>query len=95
MAIDLLKESGSFAETATTLSTQYGISKRQAYRYVKEAETTGTQIPIPDKKIAFTVKLSENLAQEIRQYSRFKEQTLSEVVTEAMEVFLYQGRRSG
>ncbi len=38
MAIDLLKESGSFAETAKSLSFHYGISKRQAYRYVKMAE---------------------------------------------------------
>ena len=68
MAIDLLKESGSLAETAKTLSSHYGVSKRQAYRYVKVAESVGKQIPIPDKKIAFTVKLSENLTQEIRQY---------------------------
>ena len=95
MAIDLLKESGSFAETAKSLSSHYGISKRQAYRYVKMAESVGKQIPIPEKKIAFTVKLSENLTQELRQYARFQGQTLSEVVTEALEVLLYKGRRSG
>ncbi|MDP1869996.1 MAG: hypothetical protein Q8K61_00055 [Gallionella sp.] len=95
MAMNLLKESGSLSETATTLSTQYGISKRQAYRYVKEAESAGKHIPIPDQKIAFTVKLPENLTQEIRQYARLKGQTLSEVVTEALEVLLYKGRRSG
>ncbi|MFZ1986340.1 MAG: hypothetical protein WAU91_18150 [Desulfatitalea sp.] len=95
MAMNLLKDSGSLAETVTTLSTQYGISKRQAYRYVKEAESAGKQIPVPDQKIAFTVKLSENLTQEIRQYAQLKGQTISEVVTEALEVLLYKGRRSG
>jgi predicted DNA-binding transcriptional regulator YafY len=95
MAIDLLKESGSFAETAKSLSSHYGISKRQAYRYVKTAESVGKKIPIPEKKIAFTVKLSENLTLELRQYARFQGQTLSEVVTEALEVLLYKGRRSG
>ena len=96
MAIDLLKESGSHAETATTLSSHYGISKRQAYRYVKDAESADKQqIPIPDKKIAFTVKLAENLTQELRQYARVKDQTLSQVVTKALEVLLYKGRRSG
>ena len=93
--MNLLKDTGSLAETAATLSTQYGISKRQAYRYVQEAESAGKQIPVPDQKIAFTVKLSENLTQEIRQYARLKGQTLSEVVTEALEVLLYKGRRSG
>ncbi len=95
MAIDLLKESGSFSKTAESLSSHYGISKRQAYRYVKMAESVGTQIPIPEKKIAFTVKLSENLTQELRQYAQIKDQTLSEVVTETLEVLLYKGRRSG
>jgi predicted DNA-binding transcriptional regulator YafY len=95
MAIDLLKESGSLAETATSLSSHYGVSKRQAYRYVKEAESAGKQIPIPDQKIAFTVKLSENLTQEIRQYARFKGQTLSKVVSEAIEALLDKGRGSG
>ena len=93
--MNLLKDTGSLSETAATLSIQYGISKRQAYRYVQEAESAGKQIPVPDQKIAFTVKLSENLAQEIRQYARLKGQALSEVVTEALEVLLYKGRRSG
>ena len=95
MAIDLLKKSGSSAETAKSLSSHYGISKRQAYRYVKMAESVGKQIPIPAKKVAFTVKLSENLTQELRQYARLQGKTLSEVVTEALDVLLYKGRRSG
>jgi hypothetical protein len=77
------------------LSAQYGISKRQAYRYVKEAESAGRQIPVPDQKVAFTVKLSQNLTQSLRQYAQFKGQTLSEVVTQALEAFLYKGRRRG
>lgn len=95
MAIDLLRESRSVSEAAAALSIQYGISKRQAYRYVKEAERAGEQIPVPDRKIPFTVKLSENLTEKVRHYARFKGQTLSEVVTEALEVFLYKGRKCG
>ena len=95
MAVDLLKNTGSFVESAKSLASHYGISKRQAYRYVKMGESIGKQIPIPEKKIAFTVKLSENLTQELRQYAQLQGQTLSEVVTEALEVLLYKGRRSG
>jgi len=94
-AIVFLKECGSFAEAAEALSAQYGISKRQAYRYVKEAESAGGQIPVPDQKIAFTVKVSRNLSQAVRQYAQVKGQTLSEVVTQALEAFLYKGRRRG
>jgi predicted DNA-binding transcriptional regulator YafY len=92
-AISFLKECRSLAQAAMALSVQYGISKRQAYRYVKEAESAGRTIPVPDQKVAFTVKLSQNLAQAIRQYANLKGQTLSEVVTQALEAFLYKGRR--
>jgi len=95
MAINLLKKSGSLSEAATALSSRYGLSKRQAYRYIKEAESAGKRIPVPDQKTAFTVKLSENLTQDIRHYARSRGQTISEVVTEALEVLLYKGRRSG
>ena len=91
-AISFLKEFSSLAEAALALSAQYGISKRQAYRYVKEAETAGRQIPVPDQKVA---KLSKSLTQSLRQHAQFMGQTLSEVVTQALEAFLYKGRRRG
>jgi predicted DNA-binding transcriptional regulator YafY len=94
-AIDLLKESKMPSEAVEALSAQYGISRRQAYRYVKAAESAGKRISVPDQKIAFTVKLSQNLTQALRQYAQFKGQTLSEVVTQALEAFLYKGRRRG
>ena len=95
MAIDLLQESGSVSKAATALSLKYGISKRQAYRYIKEAEVVGKQVPVPDRKIAFTVKLSENLTEQLRQYARFQGQSISEVVTEALIAFLQEGWRRG
>ena len=94
-AIDLLKEFRAVTEAVLALAIQYGISRRQAYRYVKEADAVGRQIPVPDQKIAFTVKLSKNLTQVLRQYAQSKGQTLSEVVTKALEAFLYKGRRRG
>jgi hypothetical protein len=94
-AITLLKKHGLPAQAASALADQYDISKRQAYRYVKEAQITGQPIPIPDSKIAFTVKLSRNLIQSLRQYAQARGQTISEVVTQALETFLYKGRRRG
>lgn len=94
-AIDLLKKFGEVTKAALVLATQYGMSKRQAYRYMKEADAVGRQIPVPDQKTAFTVKLSKNLTQALRQYAQAKGQTLSEVVTKALEAFLYKGRRRG
>jgi predicted DNA-binding transcriptional regulator YafY len=95
VAIALVKTTESFSEAATTLAAQYQMSKRQAYRYVKEAETVGQQIPIPDQKIAFTVKLSQDLIQSLRQHSQCKGQTISETVTQALEALLFKGRSRG
>ena len=94
-AIDLLKESRMPSEAVKALSAKYGISKRQAYRYVKEAESFGNRISVPDQKIAFTVKLSRNLTIALRQYAKVKGKRLSEVVEQALSAFLNKGRRGG
>jgi predicted DNA-binding transcriptional regulator YafY len=94
-ALAFIKEYRSLTDAAVALSSQYGISRRQAYRYVKEAESAGRKIPVPDQKVAFTVKLSRDLTLALRQYAQLKGQTLSEVVTKALEAFLYKGRRRG
>jgi predicted DNA-binding transcriptional regulator YafY len=94
-ALAFIKEYRSVPDAAVALSSQYGISRRQAYRYVKEAESAGRKIPVPDQKVAFTVKLSRDLTLALRQYAQLKGQTLSEVVTKALEAFLYKGRRRG
>jgi predicted DNA-binding transcriptional regulator YafY len=91
-ALALIKQRKSVANTATELAARYGISKRQAYRYVHEAELLGKQIPVPEAKIAFTVKLSQGLIQALRQYAKSTGQTLSEIVTQALEGFLRKGR---
>lgn len=95
MAITLLKLHGSPAKAATVLAEQCEISKRQAYRYVKDAQQQGTELPIPDPKIAFTVKIPRNLIRALRRHARVKGQTISEVVTQALETFIYKGQGRG
>jgi predicted DNA-binding transcriptional regulator YafY len=94
-ALALIKSEESLSRTALALTKRYGISKRQAYRYVREAEMIGKQVPIPDTKIAFTVKLSKNLIKALRKYAKTTGQSLSEIVSQALEAFLQSGRRRG
>lgn len=94
-ALALIKEYESVTKAAMALAARYGISMRQAYRYVHEAEVLGKQVPIPEAKIAFTVKLSQRLIQELRQQTKYTGQTLSEIVTQALEAFLRKDRQSG
>jgi predicted DNA-binding transcriptional regulator YafY len=94
-ALALIKSEESLSGAATALARRYRISKRQAYRYVREAELIGNKVPVPDTKIAFTVKLSENLIKALRKYAKTTGQSLSEIVAQALEVFLESGRRRG
>ncbi|MBW2067148.1 MAG: CopG family transcriptional regulator [Deltaproteobacteria bacterium] len=55
----------------------------------------GKEVPIPEKRIAFTVKLSQNLIQAIRQRAKSTGQSLSDIVTQALEAFLYKGQGRG
>lgn len=58
VALALMEESENLSQAATALVRKYGISKRQAYRYLGEARARDGPVPIPDRKVAFTVKLS-------------------------------------
>ena len=92
IALSLLKKQGSVTKAADAMAEQYGISKRQAYRYTQEAIKIGKEVPIPDQKIAFTVKLSQNLVLVLREYAKKSGKSLSEIVTQSLEVFLQNGR---
>ena len=89
----MIENEESLSSAATALARRYRISKRQAYRYVREAERIGKQVPVPDTKIAFTVKLSKNLIKALRKYTKTTGQSLSEIVTQAIEAFLQNNAR--
>ena len=94
-AHELIKEHGTVARAVAAMVDRYKISKRQAYRYIHEAQKIGDKIPIPDSKITFTVKLSPKLIQITRDYAKVSGHTISEIVTRALEKYLYKGRRRG
>jgi len=87
-ALALLEQTGAAAEAAEQLSARFGISKRQAYRYVQRAQVHGRQVVIPEPKTAFTVKLSDTLIRRLRAYAKSRGNSLSEIVTRALETFL-------
>lgn len=94
-AIELVRECGVPTEAAVALAKKYGLSRRQAYRYVREAQHVRHLLPVPESKIVFTVKLRESLVQEIRQFATSSGKSISDVVTQALETFLRRGKRRG
>ena len=86
-----MKQEGSAPQAAKLLEVRYGISRSQAYRYIREAKTEGKERPVPGRKMAFTVKLSQRLIDEVRQKAQATGKSISDIVTQALEAFLYKG----
>ncbi len=96
MAQELLIKSKDLSEAAMAMVEMFGISKRQAYRYLREAQEYEQPVPIPEYKIACTVKLPYSLVEALHERARERDQKLSELVTQALEAFLSRpGGRSG
>jgi hypothetical protein len=55
----------------------------------------GERVPIPEPKVAFTVKLPRDLIRAVRPFATSTGQPLGEVVTQALEAFLGRGRGRG
>ena len=87
-AHSLLARGTGMAEAVVLLSRQFGLSRRQAYRYVQEAQAIGHAVPI-------TLKMPASMVRDVRTYSIVSGLTISEIVTRAITVFLAAIRGHG
>ena len=94
-ALELLQQCKSLATAARAMVEAYGMSTRQAYRYLQEAQTQQQPLPIPQRKIAFTVKLPPAIVEETRQHARHYKQSLSHLVEQALAAYLQREDPSG
>jgi hypothetical protein len=95
LARNLLRQSGSFAQALHKLARSCAISPQQAYRYLHQAEQLKAPLPVVTAKIAFTVKLPENLVKRLRRHVKRSCSTLSGVVSQAVIAWLDRGRGRG
>jgi hypothetical protein len=93
-AADLLAGGVSAAEAAEMLSGRFGVSTRQARRYVDQARSAGRR-PMPEPTVVFTVKLPASLAARVRRQAARSGTTISATVTEALTEFLSRSRGRG
>jgi hypothetical protein len=91
-AFDLVKEGSSNEEVVAVLARRYQVSPRQAHRYLEQAQQTKRKLPVPEEKIVFTVKLPVSLATRMRRLAGSTGESLSDLVTQALEAFLRRGR---
>ena len=90
-AVSYRNTHGSLAEAAESFAGAHAISKRQAYRYLREAESLSGIQPIPEAKTVFTVKLPVGLVEAFRAYARQKNKSLSGLVAKALRELLKRG----
>jgi Ribbon-helix-helix protein, copG family len=95
MALDLLKKDNSPKEVVSSLVAEFDLSTRQAYRYLQQAHKTRKPLALPEPKTVFTVKLPLDVVQRVRQIARGRRQSISDLVTEALEDFLTKRRPHG
>jgi predicted DNA-binding transcriptional regulator YafY len=94
-AHSLLARGIGMAEAVVSLSRQFEISRRQAYRYLQEAEAIGHPVAVVAPSVPITLKIPANIVTEVRAYSVVSGLTLSEIVTRAITAFLTAVRGHG
>lgn len=82
-------------EAAVSLSQKFGISRRQAYRYLQEAQAIGHAVPVVAPSVPITLKLPAHIVRDVRAYSVISGATLSDIVTRAIVAFLAAVRGHG
>lgn len=81
------------AEAARVLAARFGLSERQARRYVDQAAVAGpVPVPVPTASTVFTVRLPGQLASRVREHAAGSGRTISAVVAQALQEFLDRHR---
>ena len=77
------------------LSREFGLSRRQAYRYLELVRAGTPAPPVVKNSITITLKVPESLADDLRAHASKHGLTASEVVRRAVSAFLAAKRRHG
>ena len=90
MAIRMLQRKQSPKAILSALIRRRGVSRRQAYRYLLQAQSNLQLRPIPEPRTVFTVNLPRPLIQQLRRRCRQQRRPISHVVTEVLQQWLAQ-----
>ena len=84
-AYQLLQQNVAFAEAVEVLAKRFGVGRRQAYRYLKDACNSSAPLDAPDDKAVFTVRLPVHLIEQLRNHPRPTGQSLSDFVCQVLK----------
>ena len=83
----LLGRNVALPEAAHHLSRTFGLSLRQAYRYLEEAARLERPVEVTEATVPITLKLPPTTIRLLRSYARSSGLTIGTIVTRALEVF--------
>ena len=92
-AFDLLAEGCAVAQATELLTDAFGLSRRQASRYVQEAQAIKRPVPIAPASVAITVKVPEEIAAKLRSHAQATGSTIGDVVARAVSGLIARERR--
>jgi transposase-like protein len=75
--LSLVQQTTSSSEVLARLMRRFGLSRRQAYRYLRQAQLSDSPVPVPEPKAVFTVKLPCQLMVQVRQIARREGSSIS------------------
>jgi predicted HicB family RNase H-like nuclease len=85
----------SLSKVLARLVGRYGLSRRQAYRYLQQAQKITSPLPVPETKTVFTVKLARGLIAEVRRQARRQRCSISQWVDQSLRQSLNQLKGHG
>ncbi|MGH8646387.1 MAG: hypothetical protein ACREX4_18785 [Gammaproteobacteria bacterium] len=83
----LLERNVALLEAAQNLSRKFGLSLRQAYRYLEEAARLERPVEVTEATVPITLKLPPTTIRLLRAYAKSSDLTIGTIVTRALEVF--------
>ena len=95
MVVRWLQQERTSETILSALMQRWGVSRRQAYRYLLQARSHAELRPVPEPKAVFTVNLPQALIQAVRARCRKQRQPISQVVAEVLKQWLNQASPHG
>ena len=94
-AFHLLAQGYTLAEAAGALTQQFGLSRRQAYRYLQEAQQIDTPALVTSPSIPITIKIPADVVKRLRSHAQTSGMAIGEIVAHAIVSFLDKLHRHG
>jgi len=94
-AFSMLRGAIALPEAMQALAREFGLSERQAYRYLKEATHLERPVEVSEDTVPITIKIPIKTARLLRAYARSSGLTIGAIVSRALAAFLGTQRRHG